>query len=93
MKMGQHADARSSVIVVVGLAVRAHANVAVANPSFEGSTGWTALTTGSEEFWAAPGGTAYASHLAGAPGDRGASLANGHLRHPATRASDTSGIG
>ena len=50
MKMGQHADARSSVIVVVGLAVRAHANVAVANPSFEGSTGWTALTTGSEEF-------------------------------------------
>ena len=35
--------------------------MAVTNPSFEGSTGWTGLTTGSEEFWAAP------FHLAGAP--------------------------
>ena len=43
------------------LAVRAHATLAVTNPSFEGSTGWTGLTTGSEEFWAAP------FHLAGAP--------------------------
>eukprot|EP00964_Phaeocystis_antarctica_P033412 scaffold18952_cov72-Phaeocystis_antarctica.AAC.2 len=41
--------------------LRAHATLAVTNPSFEGSTGWTGLTTGSEEFWAAP------FHLAGAP--------------------------
>ena len=39
--------------------------IAVSNPSFEDSTSWTSLSTGSNEFWAAPGGSSYATRVAG----------------------------
>ena len=39
--------------------------ISVSNPSFEDSTSWTSLSTGSNEFWAAPGGSSYATRVAG----------------------------
>ena len=45
------------------------ADVPVVNPSFEvsggGGSGWNSLSTGSDEFWAPPGGTSYATREGG----------------------------